>query len=110
MSHNVSESAISSGAASADAGLKFELRCGVDFSGKGQAVDIGSVKVDSMDKCMDACAGNAKCTGAGWGFLEGDKGNAHMCYLKANLTQSHNATADWSFAVLQGPADSSSKL
>jgi len=72
----------------------------VDYSGKGQADDLGSVKTTSMDLCMDACAKKASCTGCGWGVLDGDTGDAHSCWLKANLSNSHNATADWAFAVL----------
>ncbi|KAJ9131739.1 hypothetical protein NKR23_g11580 [Pleurostoma richardsiae] len=81
-------------------GRRFERFCGIDYSGKGQADDLGSVKTTSMDLCMDACAKKASCTGCGWGVLDGDTGDAHSCWLKANLSNSHNATADWAFAVL----------
>lgn len=78
---------------------RFQQYCGIDFSGD-QAVDVGSVKVTSMDACMDACASRSNCTGAGWGYLEGDNGTEHSCWMKANLTEPHNATAEWAFAIL----------
>lgn len=78
---------------------RFEQYCGIDFSGD-QAVDVGSVKVTSMGACMDACASQSNCTGAGWGYLEGDNGTEHSCWMKANLTEPHNATAEWAFAIL----------
>ncbi|KAK3937958.1 hypothetical protein QBC46DRAFT_391318 [Diplogelasinospora grovesii] len=85
---------------SSNSGKKFERFCGLDYSGNGQAVDIGNVKTDSMDACIDACAAKSNCTGCGWGVISGDTGNQHSCWMKSNLTKSHNATADWGFAVL----------
>lgn len=91
-----------------DAGSKqFRQYCGIDFSGD-QAADVGSVKVTSMGACMDACASRANCTGAGWGYLEGDNGTEHSCWMKANLTQPHEATAEWAFAILLGTNGSDS--
>lgn len=80
---------------------QFRQYCGIDFSGD-QAVDVGSVKVTSMGACVDACASQSNCTGAGWGYLDGDNGTEHSCWMKANLTEPHNATAEWAFAVLLG--------
>lgn len=51
---------------------------------------------------MDACASQSNCTGAGWGYLDGDTGTEHSCWMKANLTEPHNATAEWAFAILLG--------
>ncbi|KAL1853671.1 hypothetical protein Daus18300_011707 [Diaporthe australafricana] len=92
---------------SSSSSKQFQQYCGIDFSGD-QAVDVGSVKVTSMGACMDACASQSNCTGAGWGYLDGDNGTEHSCWMKANLTEPHNATADWAFAVLlngNGTAD-----
>ena len=85
--------------ANTDDAKQFQQYCGIDFSGD-QAADVGSVKVASMDACMDACASQSNCTGAGWGYLEGDNGTEHSCWMKANLTEPHNATAEWAFAIL----------
>lgn len=85
--------------ADTDGSKRFQQYCGIDFSGD-QAVDVGSVKVTSMDACMDACASQSNCTGAGWGYLDGDNGTEHSCWMKANLTEPHEATSDWAFAIL----------
>lgn len=57
---------------------------------------------------MDACAAQSNCTGAGWGYLEGDNGTEHSCWMKANLTEPHNATAEWAFAILLNNSSDSS--
>ncbi|KAF3026612.1 hypothetical protein E8E14_014377 [Neopestalotiopsis sp. 37M] len=75
----------------------FTVHCGIDYSGDGGADDLTSEKSSTMSSCMDACAKNDECEGAGWGWIDG---TGAMCYLKTNLTASHNATSDWEFAVL----------
>ncbi|KAK3336344.1 hypothetical protein B0T19DRAFT_36305 [Cercophora scortea] len=75
--------------------------CSIDYSGVGGAVDIAHVVTGSMDECMDACAARDDCTGCAWGYIFGDSGNAHRCWMKNSLQTAHNATHDWSFAVLQ---------
>ena len=87
---------------------KFEEKCGIDY-GNDEAESVGSVKVTSMDACMDACAAQSNCTGAGWGYLAGDDGAEHTCWMKANLTTPHTAVSDWAFGILQETdSDSSS--
>ncbi|KAH6618390.1 hypothetical protein B0J18DRAFT_277862 [Chaetomium sp. MPI-SDFR-AT-0129] len=81
-------------------GKQFKRLCGVDYGGQGEAVDIGHVDTRNLDGCIDACAARSNCTGAGWGVIKGDKGPLHSCWMKTNLTKSHNATSDWAFAVL----------
>ena len=81
-------------------GKEFRKFCGIDYGGNGEADDLGNVKTKSMDACIDACAAKSSCEGAGWGILDGDQGNLHSCWMKTNLTKSHNATADWNFAIL----------
>ncbi|ETS78411.1 hypothetical protein PFICI_10473 [Pestalotiopsis fici W106-1] len=76
---------------------EFTVHCGIDYSGDGGADDLTSQKSSTMTACMDACAKNDECEGAGWGWIDG---TGAMCYLKTNLTASHNATTDWEFAVL----------
>ncbi|KAI0150235.1 hypothetical protein GGR57DRAFT_504574 [Xylariaceae sp. FL1272] len=73
--------------------------CGVDYSGSG-AVDITNVETISATDCIANCAGTKGCTGAGWGYIEGDEGASHACYLKKDLTQGHEADANWAFAIL----------
>jgi len=81
-------------------GKRFRRVCGIDYSGEGEAVDIGNVKVGSLDAYIDACASTADCTGAGWGIIDGDTGPLHTCWMKTNLTKHHEARPDWGFAVL----------
>ncbi|KAK3380809.1 hypothetical protein B0H63DRAFT_560655 [Podospora didyma] len=86
---------------SATGNKRFQRLCGLDYGGNGEAIDIGSVKTLNMNDCIDACAAKANCTGAGWGILTGDKGlGPQPCWMKMNLTKSHNATSDWGFAIL----------
>jgi hypothetical protein len=76
--------------------------CGIDFSGSSEAVDVGSVRTSSMTECMNQCALNPSCAGAGWGAMGGDTDNIYSCWMKANLTKPHNATSNtWNFAILQ---------
>jgi hypothetical protein len=81
-------------------GKQFRRLCGLDYGGEGEAVDIDNVKTRNMDACIDACASEENCTGAGWGVIDGDKGSTHTCWMKTNLTKSHKAKPDWGFAVL----------
>ena len=81
-------------------GKQFRRLCGLDYGGEGEAVDIDNVKTRNMDACIDACASEENCTGAGWGVIDGDKGATHTCWMKTNLTKSHKAMPDWGFAVL----------
>lgn len=81
-------------------GKRFRRLCGLDYGGEGEAVDIGNVKTRNLDACIDACASETNCTGAGWGVIEGDKGPTHSCWMKTNLTKSHKAMPEWGFAVL----------
>ncbi|KUI71820.1 hypothetical protein VM1G_07608 [Cytospora mali] len=87
---------------------RFRQYCGIDYSGD-EAQAVGSVKVTSMDACMDACAAQSNCTGAGWGYLNGDNGAEHTCWMKTNLTTSHQATSTWAFAILLTGSSSSSE-
>ncbi|KAI1825581.1 hypothetical protein F4861DRAFT_182838 [Xylaria intraflava] len=82
---------------------KFLRLCGVDASQEDGAVDVGNVYTSSAIDCINACATTADCTGCGWGFIEGDQGPLHRCWLKNHLTgKSHAAEPDWNFAILEG--------
>lgn len=80
---------------------KFLQLCGVDYSGKEEAVDLANVLTANMKECMDNCAGFTGCTACGWGVIDGDKGDDHRCWLKNDLGKSHKATSNWTFAILQ---------
>ncbi|PNY29607.1 Uncharacterized protein TCAP_00477 [Tolypocladium capitatum] len=75
--------------------------CGIDYTGPGQAVDLGAVLATSMQECMADCAGYPGCTACGWGVIPGDTGTAHRCWLKGDLQKAHVVRTGWDFAILQ---------
>ncbi|KAK8086802.1 hypothetical protein PG994_001776 [Apiospora phragmitis] len=79
---------------------RFLRVCGVDYSGDSGGVDLKQVTTQSMLDCMTNCAGTYGCTGCGWGYMEGDSGYEHRCWLKSKLMKSHETDINWSFAVL----------
>lgn len=85
----------------ASGGASFIRYCGIDFGDNGEAKNINSVRTSSMAACMDACAAYTGCTGVGWGYMDGDTGTRHTCYMKSNLDHAHKAVPGWNFAVLQ---------
>ncbi|AEO54540.1 hypothetical protein MYCTH_2297208 [Thermothelomyces thermophilus ATCC 42464] len=74
--------------------------CGVDYGGSG-ATDLAQAWTDSMADCMNSCASFDQCTGCAWGYLDGDEGAQHRCYMKKDLKKAHQADSDWCFAILQ---------
>ncbi|KAK3990253.1 hypothetical protein QBC44DRAFT_325965 [Cladorrhinum sp. PSN332] len=75
---------------------KYLLLCGRDYSsmiGVG-TVDMYDMRMDSMGDCIDACAAQEGCVGAGWGGQGGKK----ACWLKSRLGEA-NWAGHWSFAV-----------
>ncbi|KAL2160987.1 hypothetical protein VTH06DRAFT_8699 [Thermothelomyces fergusii] len=74
--------------------------CGIDYSGSG-ATDLVHTWTNSMADCMNSCASFDQCTGCAWGYLDGDDGPRHRCYMKKDLTKPHQAVSDWCFAILQ---------
>ncbi|KAI0868447.1 hypothetical protein GGS24DRAFT_506769 [Hypoxylon argillaceum] len=80
---------------------QFLQLCGIDYGKQDGAVDIRNVYTDTAEDCMDNCAGTAGCTGCGWGFIEGDSGPSHRCWLKEDVTKKpHTADMTWHFGVL----------
>ena len=78
----------------------FLRQCGIDYSGTG-ATDLVEAYTESMADCMNSCASFDQCTACSWGYLQGDQGDKHRCYMKKALKQKHSATSDWCFAILQ---------
>ncbi|KAK4187749.1 hypothetical protein QBC35DRAFT_221575 [Podospora australis] len=83
-------------------GQRFKRLCGVDYSGKDEAVDVASTKTNSLDLCIEACAKRRGCQGAGWGVIASEKSSAlQSCWMKKDLKKFHDAKRpDWGFAVL----------
>jgi len=82
-----------------DSDKRFLRLCGVDYSGTSGAVDITNLLTSNMTECMDACGNATDCTACGWGYIDGDLGDKHRCWLKKDLGKSHDATG-WCFAIL----------
>lgn len=81
-------------------GKRFQHLCSLDYAGVNEAIDIGSVKTSTFAECMEACSKRDDCQGAGWGPPNGVNNARGICYMKKSLKTSHEATADWNFAVL----------
>ncbi|KAK4196197.1 hypothetical protein QBC40DRAFT_314087, partial [Triangularia verruculosa] len=80
---------------------RFIALCGVDYSDdKGEANGISNAKVKTFRDCLELCSKKKDCTGAGWGFMEGDKAGEHTCWMKNRLNGSHTAVPEWGFGVL----------
>lgn len=80
----------------------FRRFCGRDYrDGKG-AEDVGVVWTASVIDCMVNCAGYPGCKGVGWGFIAGDKGDNHRCWMKKDIKEGEweSARAGWDFAIL----------
>ncbi|KAH6854762.1 hypothetical protein B0I37DRAFT_39150 [Chaetomium sp. MPI-CAGE-AT-0009] len=78
----------------------FRRFCGIDYSGD-DATDLTHAYTESMADCMNSCASFDQCTACAWGYLQGDRGGKHRCYMKTDLKQPHAAASDWCFAILQ---------
>ncbi|KAI2643377.1 hypothetical protein GGS21DRAFT_12341 [Xylaria nigripes] len=80
---------------------KFLRLCGVDYGKQDGAIDIGNEYTKTATDCINKCAATAGCEGCGWGYIEGDHGTQHRCWLKSNLgSKAHAADSNWQFAAL----------
>lgn len=91
---------ISSTQVRASNGKRFLHLCNLDYSGANEAIDIGNVKTSTFKECIEACSRRDDCQGAGWGPPNNVNKARGTCYMKRGLKTSHEATADWNFAVL----------
>ncbi|KAI1653726.1 hypothetical protein F4813DRAFT_243105 [Daldinia decipiens] len=78
---------------------RFLRICGIDYSDN-ESTNLRQVPTESILDCMKNCAGTAGCTGCGWGYIEGDTGTQHTCWLKGGLKKSHDVDINWAFAKL----------
>ncbi|KAI1761890.1 hypothetical protein GGR53DRAFT_449811 [Hypoxylon sp. FL1150] len=76
----------------------FLVLCDVDYNGNagGGTTDIGNEETSTVEDCINACAGNSSCAGAGWGNYNG----TDTCWMKGSLGASNTAT-NWFFAIRQ---------
>ncbi|KAK3692839.1 hypothetical protein B0T22DRAFT_29095 [Podospora appendiculata] len=80
----------------ADATKKFVLLCGRDFNSDRGTRDLYNEETHNMSGCIDACAKQPGCVGAGWGPSDG----VNLCWLKSYLQfDKPNWSAGWYFAI-----------
>ncbi|KAK1963065.1 hypothetical protein LY78DRAFT_660684 [Colletotrichum sublineola] len=72
----------------------FRLICGHDFNSMDGAIDLSSQNATTMADCIDLCAADTECVGAGWGDYYGSR----ICWLKSRLGKM-NTSGNWLFAV-----------
>lgn len=74
----------------------FLVLCNVDYNGNAGAgtTDIGNEETSTVEDCIDVCAGNSSCAGAGWGNYEGH----NVCWMKGSLGSSQDAP-NWFFVI-----------
>ncbi|KAI1075990.1 hypothetical protein F5B20DRAFT_557794 [Whalleya microplaca] len=75
----------------------FTVLCGVDYSGKEDSAnkDLDNMVLRSAEECIDVCASNNKCVGAGWGEIDGS--GKTYCYMKSAIGKQNTADANWMF-------------
>ncbi|GAB1320201.1 hypothetical protein MFIFM68171_10411 [Madurella fahalii] len=69
---------------------KYLLLCGRDYNSNRGSVDMYNLPAATMAECIDLCAAQEGCRGAGWG--------RGICWLKSELAVWHEAPA-WYFVV-----------
>ncbi|KAK4149732.1 hypothetical protein C8A00DRAFT_37662 [Chaetomidium leptoderma] len=78
---------------------KYLLLCGLDYnSNLGTTLDMYNAPTDTLAECVDLCARQEGCVGAGWGRGATGDGAAAICWLKSQLGGANDAPA-WSFVV-----------
>lgn len=80
-----------------NASRQFLLLCGRDYhSGQG-AIDLYNIETTTMGECINRCADEEACVGAGWGEYKGRR----ICWLKSKLGVTQRSDL-WYFAVSDG--------
>lgn len=84
---------------------KFDVYCAIDYNSNADAntQDLLHTEADIAEDCINLCASNDKCVGAGWGFYQPDTSVAgsNVCWLKSKLGTSHTAIQNWVFVIKQ---------
>ncbi|KAI0117478.1 hypothetical protein F4814DRAFT_288519 [Daldinia grandis] len=77
----------------------FLVLCDVDYNGNWEGsgtTDIGNEESSSIEDCVDMCAGNSTCAGAGWGKYNGN----YVCWMKGKLGSPQDSP-NWFFVIRQ---------
>ncbi|KAK7924215.1 hypothetical protein PG985_006269 [Apiospora marii] len=81
---------------SKDKNKLFRVNCNLDYNSGGGTQDMGSFQTATFEDCLNGCAANDACVGAGWGNYQGNT----VCWLKSHLGSSQTAP-NWFFGVRQ---------
>lgn len=84
---------------------KFDVYCAIDYNSNADSntQDLLHTEADIAEDCINLCAANGNCVGAGWGFYQPDTSVAgsNVCWLKSKLGTSHTAIQNWVFVIKQ---------
>ncbi|KAK8088551.1 hypothetical protein PG997_003512 [Apiospora hydei] len=75
---------------------RFQVACNLDYHSGGGTQDMGDFQTATFEDCLNGCAANDACVGAGWGVYNG----ATRCWLKSHLG-SNQMAPNWMFGVRQ---------
>ncbi|KAK8055762.1 hypothetical protein PG993_000989 [Apiospora rasikravindrae] len=75
---------------------RFQVACNLDYHSGGGSQDMGDFQTATFEDCLNGCAANDACVGAGWGVYNG----ATRCWLKSHLG-SNQMAPNWIFGVRQ---------
>ncbi|KAK1756150.1 hypothetical protein QBC47DRAFT_181231 [Echria macrotheca] len=78
-----------------NASRHYTLLCGRDYNSGAGTLDLYNQPTDTMAECIDTCAGEPACVGAGWGSYLGK----NVCWLKSYLATPQDSPI-WYFAAL----------
>lgn len=61
------------------------------------------METETAEDCINMCASNSSCVGAGWGYYQPDSSVAgsDVCWLKSRLGTSQTAIQNWIFVIKQ---------
>ncbi|KAK3938484.1 hypothetical protein QBC46DRAFT_265247 [Diplogelasinospora grovesii] len=77
-----------------DTQKQYVLLCGRDYNSGSGSVDLYNQPTNTVGDCMDLCAEQQGCVGAGWGSYQGQ----YVCWLKSKLA-TPNWTPGWYFFI-----------
>ncbi|KAH8773590.1 hypothetical protein F5883DRAFT_641576 [Diaporthe sp. PMI_573] len=84
---------------------EFDIYCAIDYNSNtdSNTRDLAHMDTDRAEDCINMCASNNSCVGAGWGWYQPDSSVAgsNVCWLKSKLGTSHSAIQDWIFVIKQ---------
>ncbi|KAL2270351.1 hypothetical protein VTJ83DRAFT_2535 [Remersonia thermophila] len=78
---------------------KFLLMCGRDYHSRNGTQELYNAPASTLKECLELCAMQEGCLGAGWGRSGKVASGKPVCWLKGQLGSHHDAPL-WSFLML----------